>query len=303
MHLEFPYLLLLIPLFIICANLCKQRQESLVFPHMRLFGTASMASSYLLKILKWVGIVSLIISFSSPYKEREIDLEPREGYDIVLMLDASGSMRFKGFDANNAERNRFEVVQNIVDDFIQKRENDNLGMIVFGDYAFVASPITYDKNILSKLLKQLYIGVAGPNTAIFDAIAQSVTLIQENRAKSKIAILLTDGKNTAGQIPYDAAIALAQKEGLKIYSIGIGRPGEFSEGTLARIAKETGAEFFAAYSAEQLEGIYEKINELEKSELLGEKYLHKTYYYIYFLFVSFMSLLLYLVIRSKKGWA
>ncbi len=270
---------------------------------MRLFGTASMASSYLLKILKWVGIVSLIISFSSPYEEREIDLEPREGYDIVLMLDASGSMRFQGFDANNAERNRFEVVQNIVDAFIQKRENDNLGMIVFGDYAFVASPITYDKNILSKLLKQLYIGVAGPNTAIFDAIAQSVTLMQENKAKSKIAILLTDGKNTAGQVPYDAAIALAQKEGLKIYSIGIGRPGEFSEGTLARIAKETGAEFFAAYSAEQLEGIYEKINELEKSELLGEKYLHKTYYYIYFLFVSFMSLLLYLVIRSRKGWA
>ena len=303
MHLEFPYLLLLILLFIICANLCKQRQESLVFPHMRLFGTASMASSYLLKILKWVGIVSLIISFSSPYEEREIDLEPREGYDIVLMLDASGSMRFQGFDANNAERNRFEVVQNIVDAFIQKRENDNLGMIVFGDYAFVASPITYDKNILSKLLKQLYIGVAGPNTAIFDAIAQSVTLMQENKAKSKIAILLTDGKNTAGQVPYDAAISLAQKEGLKIYSIGIGRPGEFSEGTLARIAKETGAEFFAAYSAEQLEGIYEKINELEKSELLGEKYLHKTYYYIYFLFVSFMSLLLYLVIRSRKGWA
>lgn len=262
-----------------------------------------MASSYLLKILKWVGIVSLVISLSSPYEEKEIDLDPREGYDIILMLDASGSMRFQGFDTNNPERNRFEVVQNIVDAFIQKRENDNLGMIVFGAYAFVASPITYDKNILSKLLKQLYIGVAGKETAIFDAIAQSVTLMQENKAKSKIAILLTDGQNTAGQVPYDAAIALAQKEGLKIYSIGIGRPGEFSEGTLARIAKDTGGEFFAAYSAEQLEGIYEKINELEKSELLGEKYLHKTYYYIYFLFISFMSLLLYLVIRSKKGWA
>lgn len=303
MQLEFPYLLLIILLFILCANFCKQRQESLIFPHMRLFGTASMTSSYLLKILKWVGIVTLVVALSSPYDEREIELDPREGYDIVLLLDASGSMRFQGFDENNRELNRFEVVQNIVDVFIQKRPNDNLGMIVFGAYAFVASPITYDKHILSKLLKQLYIGVAGKETAIFDAIAQSVTLMQENKAKSKIAILLTDGKNTAGQMPYDAAISLAQREGMKIYTIGIGQRGEFAEGTLARIAEDTGGEFFAAYSAQQLEGIYEKINELEKSELKGEKFLNKTYYYVYFLFVSFMSLLLYLVIRSKKGWA
>jgi len=303
MQIEFPYLLLVIVLFIACAYYCKQRQESLMFPHMGLFGSASMTSSYLLQALKWLGIVCLVIALSSPYEEREIALDPREGYDIVLILDASGSMRFQGFDENNRELNRFEVVQNIVDTFIQKRSNDNLGMIVFGAYAFVASPITYDKNILSKLLKQLYIGVAGKETAIFDAIAQSVTLMQENKAKSKIAILLTDGKNTAGQIPYDAAISLAQKEGLKIYTIGIGRPGEFSEGTLSRIAQDTGGEFFAAYSAEQLEGIYDKINSLEKSELIGEKFLHKSYYYVYFLFVSFMSLLLYLVIRSKKGWA
>ncbi len=303
MHLEFPYLLLLVLPFIACAYFCKPRQESLVFPHMGLFGSASMASSYLLKALKWLGIVTLIIALASPYAEREIDLEPREGYDIVLLLDASGSMRFQGFDANNPQRNRFEVVQDIVDVFIQKRPNDNLGMIVFGAYAFVASPITYDKHILSKLLKQLYIGVAGKETAIFDAIAQSVTLMQENKAKSKIAILLTDGRNTAGQMPYDAAISLAQREGMKIYTIGIGEPGEFEEGTLARIAKETGGKFFAAYSAQQLEGIYDEINSLEKSELTGEKFLDKSYYYIYFLFVSFMSLLFYLVIRSKKGWA
>jgi len=302
MQLEFPYLLLLILLFIACAYVCKQRQESLIFPHMALFGSASMASSYLLRLLKWVGIVSLIIALSSPYKQREIDLEPREGYDIVLLLDASQSMQAQGFDENNRERNRFEVVQTIVDSFIHERPNDNLGMIVFGAYAFVASPITYDKHILSKLLQHLYIGVAGKQTAIFDAIAQSVTLMQENKAKSKIAILLTDGQNTAGKMPYDAAISLAQREGMKIYTIGIGRPGEFSEGTLAKIAQDTGGEFFAAYSAQQLEHIYKEINSLEKSELKGEKFLDKRYYYVYFLFVSFMTLLLYLVIRSKKGW-
>ena len=302
MQLEFPYLLALIFIFIFCAYFCKERQESFLFPHMQLFSSASMSSSYLLVFLKYLGIVSLVIAMASPFSEKEIDLDPREGYDIVLLLDASGSMQAQGFDANNRELNRFEVVQDIVNSFILKRPNDNLGMIVFGEYAFVASPITYDKNILSKLLSQLYIGVAGKKTAIFDAIAQSVTLMHENEAKSKIAILLTDGRNTAGQIPYDAAISLAQKEELKIYTIGIGRPGEFDERALSQIAKDTNAKFFPAYSAEQLEGIYEEINELETSELIGEKFLHKSYYYIYFVFVGFMSLLFYLILKSKKGW-
>ena len=303
MHLEFPYLLALIFVFIFCAYFCKQRHKSILFPHMALFGSASMASSSLLKFLKWLGIMMAIIAIASPYSEREIELDPREGHDIVLLLDASQSMRAQGFDRTNQKLNRFEVVQNIVDDFIQKRENDNLGMIVFGSYAFVASPITYDKHILSKLLKQLYIGVAGKQTAIFDAIAQSLTLMQENEAKSKIAILLTDGQNTAGTIPYDAAISLAQKEGVKIYTIGIGQEGEFAQGTLANIAKETGGKFFSAYSAQQLEGVYEEINRLEKSELKGERYLNKTYYFNYFLLVSLASLLVYLILRSKRGMA
>ena len=252
--------------------------------------------------MKWLGIITLVIAMASPYSEKEISLDPRHGHDIVLILDASQSMRIQGFDENHPQRNRFSVVQDIVNDFIQKRSNDNLGMIVFGSYAFVASPITYDKHILSKLLRQLFIGVAGEKTAIFDAIAQALTLIQENEAKSKIAILLTDGQNTAGSIPYDAALSLAQKEEVKIYTIGIGRPGEFSQGILSKIAQRTGGEFFAAYSAKQLEDVYDEIDRLEKSELKSEKYLHKDYYYTYFLFVALMSLLFYLVLRSKKGW-
>lgn len=303
MRLEFPYLLGLLLLFIACAYFCKARQESLLFPHMRLFGSALLPASLFLKVLKWLGIITLLIALSSPYSESEIELEPREGYDIVLLLDASHSMQAMGFDERKRERNRFEVVQSIVGDFIQQRSSDNLGMIVFGSYSFVASPITYDKHILSKLLGQLHIGVAGGNTAIYDAIAQSVTLMQENAAKSKIAILLTDGHNTAGSIPYDTAIALAQREGMKIYTIGIGRAGEFSEDVLESIAEDTGGRYYAAYSATQLQGIYDEINRLEKSELKGESYLHKSYFYTYFLFASLMSLLAYLLIRSRKGWA
>jgi len=270
---------------------------------MALFGSSTVGSSLVLNFLKWLGIVTLVIALASPCSEKEIELDPNEGYDIILLLDASGSMRARGFDESNLQLNRFDVVKNIVQDFIKERKNDNLGMIVFGSYAFVASPITYDKHILSKLLDQLYIKVAGPKTAIFDAIAQAVTLVHENEAKSKIAILLTDGQNTAGNIPYDAALSLAKKEGLKIYTIGIGRPGEFDERTLSKIAQETGAEAYSAYSSEQLKAIYEEINSLEKSEIKTQKYLHKSYFYIYFLFISLMSLILYLVVRAKKGWA
>ena len=301
MLLEFPFVLALIILFIFCDFFCKQRQESLLFPHMNMFGSSAKASSLFLNLLKWLVVTTLVIALASPYSEREIALDPRHGHDIVLILDASQSMRMQGFDENSLQRNRFEVVQDIVNDFIQKRSSDNLGMIVFGSYAFVASPITYDKHILSKLLRQLFIGVAGEKTAIFDAITQALTLMQENEAKSKIAILLTDGQNTAGSIPYDAALSLAQKEKVKIYTIGIGRPGEFSQGILSKIAEETGGEFFAAYSAEQLKGVYDEIDRLEKSELKSEKYLHKSHYYTYFLFVSFICLLFYLFLRSKKG--
>jgi len=262
-----------------------------------------MGSSLLLSFLKWLGIITLIIALASPYSEEEIELDPTEGYDIILLLDASQSMHARGFDENNRQLDRFDVVKNIVQDFIKERPHDNLGMIVFGTYAFVASPITYDKHILSKLLDQLYIKVAGPKTAIFDAIAQAVTLVHENEAKSKIAILLTDGQNTAGNIPFDAAISLAKKEGLKIYTIGIGRPGEFDERVLAKIASETGAEAFSAYSSSQLKEIYKEINSLEKSEIKMQKYLNKSYFYIYSLFISLMSLILYLVVRAKKGWA
>ncbi len=300
MHLEYPLVLGLILLFIACARWCKQRNETLIFPHMQLVGTQVMAASWLLSLLKWAGIVAVVIALASPYEEKVIQLDPHQGYDIILMLDASQSMAAQGFDELNPRANRFEVVQHIVGDFIAKRAADNLGMIVFGEYAFVASPITYDKHILAKLLEQLYIGVAGKKTAIYDAIAQAVTLIHENEAKSKIAILLTDGQNTTGTMPYSAAISLAQREGLKIYTIGIGHRGEFSAGTLAKIAEDTGGKFFAAYSADQLAKVYMEINSLEKSELEGQTYQKKEFYYIYFLFVGLLSLMVYLVLRSKR---
>ena len=245
----------------------------------------------------------MIIALMSPVKDEEIMLDPQQGYDIALVLDVSQSMSAQGFNPNNPRANRFDAVKEIVSDFIKKRKNDNLGLVVFGQYSFVASPLTYDQDILARVVDQLYIGMAGKYTALYEALAQSVNLLKDSKAKSKIATLLTYGHNTpGGKIPLDIAIELAKKEGIKVYPIGIGARGEFNAQVLNTIAKETCGVAFAAQSAGQLKQIYKKIDELEKSEIERESYSYVKYYYMYPLFIAFLSLLLFVYLRNKKGW-
>ena len=303
LYFEFPKIIFVIGFFIVCESLCKMRLSSIYFPHVSQFVKKSMVHSKLLFILKWIAIVMMIIALMSPVKDEEIMLDPQQGYDIALVLDVSQSMSAQGFNPNNPRANRFDAVKEIVSDFIKKRKNDNLGLVVFGQYSFVASPLTYDQDILARVVDQLYIGMAGKYTALYEALAQSVNLLKDSKAKSKIAILLTDGHNTpGGKIPLDIAIELAKKEGIKVYPIGIGARGEFNAQVLNTIAKETGGVAFAAQSAGQLKQIYKKIDELEKSEIERESYSYVKYYYMYPLFIAFLSLLLFVYLRNKKGW-
>jgi Ca-activated chloride channel family protein len=303
LYFEFPKIIFVIGFFIACESLCKMRLSSIYFPHVSQFVKKSMVHSKLLFILKWIAIVMMTLALMSPVKEEEIMLDPQQGYDIALVLDVSQSMSAQGFNPNNPRANRFDAVKEIVSDFIKERKNDNLGLVVFGQYSFVASPLTYDQDILARVVDQLYIGMAGKYTALYEALAQSVNLLKDSKAKSKIAILLTDGHNTpGGKIPLDIAIELAKKEGIKVYPIGIGARGEFNAQVLNTIAKETGGVAFAAQSAGQLKQIYKKIDELEKSEIERESYSYVKYYYMYPLFIAFLSLLLFVYLRNKKGW-
>ncbi len=300
---EYPKLAFIVGFFIACDYLCRMRLDAIYFPHTQQFVKKTMSQSYLLFILKWLGIVMLIMALMSPVKEEQIQLDPERGYDIALVLDVSQSMSAPGFDPTNPGANRFDVVRNIVSDFIKERNNDNLGLVVFGKYSFVASPLTYDKDILSRILDQLYIGMAGKFTALYEALAQTVNLMKHSEAKSKIAIVLTDGHNTpGGKIPLDVAVELAKKEGVKLYPIGIGGPTEYNAQVLNFMAQETGGEAFGAQNASQLKEVYERIDALEKSEIERESYNYLKYYYMYPLFVGFMALLAYIYLRNKKGW-
>ncbi len=304
LYFEFPKIIFVIFFYIACATLCRLKLPAIYFPHTRGLVHEAAGPSTLLFLLKWLGIVMLVLALMSPVKDDAIDVEPTKGYDIALVLDASQSMSARGFDTYNPMFNRFDAVQSIVGDFIKQRTSDNIGVVVFGKYSFVAAPLTYDQKILKQVVDQLYIGIAGKFTALYEAIAQSVNLMKDSKAKSKIAIVLTDGHNTpGGKVPLEIALELAKKENVKIYTIGIGGPNEYNGALLKVIAGETGGQSFDAADAQELESIYERIDQLEKSDIETNKYQFKTYYYVYPLFIALLSLLLYVYLRNKKGWA
>jgi len=303
LYFELPKIAFVIFFFIACETLCKMKLPSLYFPHAGQFMKNTVSSSKLLFFLKWTGIVMMIFALMSPVKDETYELEPKKGYEIAMILDASQSMQAQGFDENNRRLTRFDVVKSIVSDFIKERKNDNIGLVVFGAYSFIASPLTYDEHILSRIVSQLQIGMAGKYTALYESLAQGVNLLKTSESKSKIAILLTDGFSTQGvdKIPLDVALDMAKKEGVKVYPIGIGMPNEYNQKVLLKIAEETGGVAFGASSATELKAIYKKIDELEKSEINNESYTYMKYYYIYPLFLALISLMLYIYLRNKRG--
>ena len=245
----------------------------------------------------------LIVAMMSPVKDEELSIKPTQGYDIALVLDASQSMSAKGFDLEEPEKNRFDVVKSIVDAFVKERISDNIGIVVFGKYSFIAAPLTYDQVIISRIVDQLYIGMAGKFTALYESLAQSVNLMKASTAKTKIAIVLTDGHNTpGGKVPLEAALEMAKKAKIKIYTVGIGAEREYNGALLKYIAQETGGADFHARKALELQEVYAKIDALEKSEITENSYTYKQYYFLYPLFIAMLSLLGYVYLRNKRGW-
>jgi Ca-activated chloride channel family protein len=302
-YLEFPKLGFIVFIFIACETLCKMRLPSLYFPHTAQFMQQSVSNSKSLFLLKWLTIVMLLVALMSPVKDVSYELDPKNGHEIALILDSSQSMQERGFDATHPNLSRFDVVKEIVSDFIQKRKNDNLGIVVFGSYSFIASPLTYDTDILKQILSQLQIAMAGKYTALYESIAQGVNLLSHSKSHSKIAILLTDGYSTKGvdKIPLKVALEMAKKEGVKIYPIGIGRAGEYNTNVLLKIAKESGGVAFGASSAKELADVYKKIDAIESSKIQNESYTYLNYYYVYPLFLGFLSFILYVYLRNKRG--
>ena len=172
-------------------------------------------------------------------------------------------------------------------------------MVLFGDFAFIATPLTYEKEALSQMVEYLTLGMAGENTAIGDGIYESLVALESSKAKSKIIILLTDGMHNAGETSPKDAVALSKRAGVKIYTIGMGRDTSFDKAMLEKIAKDGGGRFFQAKNKEKLEEVYNEINTLERSKIRSRDFREKEYWYVIPLLLSLIFLLLYT--RSRLG--
>jgi len=298
---EYPLLLLVILLFVLCAKFCKERSRAIFFPHVKTLMMQGRKGSSLLNLLKWVGVVSAIIALASPVITKSYTNSKKEGRDIVLILDSSDSMRQRGFDPTDIMRTKFDVVKDVVGDFIDKRKNDRIGMVTFADIAFIASPLTFEKKFLTDITKMQKMGIAGKRTAINDAIVQSYNLLSKSKAKSKIAILLTDGVDNMSKIPFPDVKNLIEKRDIKLYAIGIGDERDYNGAYLKALADAGHGEAYGARDAKTLERIYEEIDKLEATKIDDKKIVQHTYLYIYPLFLAILSLLLFMYVRNSRG--
>ena len=227
------------------------------------------------EFLRVVALVAIAIALARPQLRAGPSQRDTEGLDIVLVLDTSGSMQIKDYVWKGARASRIEVVKAVIGDFVRERPDDRIGMVVFGTEAFTQAPLTLDHDLLIRFVNRLKIGVAGDATAMGDGIATAVTRLKSIAAKSKVAILLTDGGNNAGRVDPLAAAQAAKALGVKVYTIGIGaapQAGEkasldLDEGVLQAVAEATSARYFRAGDTDTLVKVYETIDQLEKSKV------------------------------------
>ncbi len=289
---EYPLAFLLLIPFFLCLVYCKPKLDALFFPTMSFLKKATKKSLLLENSLKTLIVLSLVISLASPIIRDEVNTSHDKGYEISLIVDASGSM---------AQNNKFNIVKEIVGDFLTKRVHDKVGLSIFADFAYVAVPLTYDKKSIKRLLSRLQVGVAGSRrTALYEALFLSSNLFKNSHAKKKVAILLTDGMNNVENIPLDVAIKTVKKYGIKVYTVGIGGVGDFDPKVLRKIAQESGGKFFEANSKQRLKQIYDTIDKLEKSKIKANKYVKKRYLFAYPLSLALFLTILLLFRKNRE---
>ncbi len=294
-HFASPWfaLLLLLPLlFKLLVPRQKEMKENapeLYFPSLNrlksAFGHSSQSnirtSSFFFSLITLLWSL-LIIALMQPENVDQYTQVKNKGYDLMLAVDVSASMQALDFSTAVKAISRLDATKEVVGHFVQERHGDRVGLITFGENAYVLVPLTLDTRSVSKMLNDTVSGMAGNATAIGDAIGLSVKTLRERPEGSRVLILLTDGVDNASKIPPLEAAKLAKQYGIRIYAVGIGKNGAvpfptnhgtfgmvetpIDEELLKQLAVLTDGQYFRATDKHALKSIYEKINTLEKSE-------------------------------------
>ena len=319
-HWYFLILLIFIPILIYSNKKKSQtKEQSVIFssisPILHLGGNDKwkISTIYYIKIS---GIILLIIALARPQKVNTEKVFSTEGIDIVLALDISTSMLAIDFKPN-----RLEAAKIVAKEFVNNRKDDRIGLVVFAGETFLQCPLTIDYNVLNSFINQVDIAEREfDGTAIGMAIANAVNRLRDSKAKSKVIILLSDGRNNAGELDPVTAAELAKTFGIKVYTVGAGKRGQanypfqtlsgisyrkvnvqIDEAILIKVAKATGGKYFRATNKERLLSVYNEISKMEKTEIKVTDYYNYLELYAWFILPGFF-LTIVAIILEKSIW-
>lgn len=287
-HLVWPWVLFFLPLPLIIRWLVPaaddHREAPLLVPFAEDFLTAGETGladgnrSALLWLAAATWILLVFAATRPQWLGEPVEL-PVSGRDLLMAFDISGSMQAEDFEREGRRVTRLGATKAIGSEFIKRRTGDRIGLLLFGDQAYVQVPLTFDRETVLVLLDEAVVGLAGKQTAIGDAIGLGIKRLQDRPAENRVLILLTDGANTAGTIEPLKAAELGKRAGVTIYTIGIGADtmvvqslfgprrvnpsSDLDEKTLKDIATTTGGQYFRARDSKELESIYSIIDRLE----------------------------------------
>ncbi len=312
------FLLILVPLFIawyVWQN--RFLQVEIKLPSTTVFNTLKLSYKQPLRHalfgLRMIAYSALVLAIARPQSSSITESISTNGIDIMLALDVSGSMQSKDFYPD-----RVGAAKQIAADFIKGRPNDRIGLVIFSAEAYTECPITIDHSVLLNQLKGITIGELDDGTAIGMGLGTAVNRLKDSKSKSRVIILMTDGVNNMGFIDPLTAGQLAQKMGIRVYTIGIGTNGiapfpiyssngeisgyqnqqvEIGEDLLKQIADITGGEYFRATDEKKLAAIFQKIDKMEKTKIDVNAYKHHKEEYFWFAFVAAVALLIEIILR------
>ncbi|GLP96599.1 vWA domain-containing protein [Paraferrimonas sedimenticola] len=240
----------------------------------------------------WLVWMLLVLACARPQWVGEPIPIAQEGRELMLALDLSGSMEIPDMKLNGDTVDRFTMVQHLSAEFVSRRQGDRLGLILFGDRAYLQAPLTQDSRSIVQYLEEAQLGLVGNQTAIGDAIALAAKRFDQRSDSNKVLVLLTDGSNTAGSLSPQQALELAKAVGVVIYAIGVGADemeqrslfgsfkvptaSDLDEGALKAMANATNGEYFRARSSQDMQRIYQAIEQLQPIEAEGNQYRPRT---------------------------
>lgn len=253
------------------------------FNRLTVFSNAARTPSH-----AWIGILlslswlAFVVAAMRPVSYEDTAPLPHKARNIMLAIDVSGSMKEQDFDLDGRPLTRLQMVKRVAGDFIRTRSEDNIGLVIFGSEAYLYAPLSFDKKTLQSLFGEVNIGIAGDQTAMGDAVVKAVQGVRMAPEDSRIVILLSDGFSNAGVVNVDEAVRVAQKQNVKVYTVGIGSSKDLvgslfgalgvspsldlDEETLTYIAKSTGGQYFRAKTTKELTDVYRAIDKLERTD-------------------------------------